>query len=379
MGRNIGYGGAAPRVPGSLIIDLGRRMNKVLNIDGSSASCMVEPGVSYYKLYEEVQKTVLPLWIDCPDLVGESVMDNALDRGVGYAPYGDHFSKHCGMEIVLPSGELLRTGMGAMPGKDGADNPTWQSFQTAYGPYSDGIFSQSNYGIVTRMGFWLMPATNSQSYMITFPREDDFSQIVEIIKPFAQQGLFANIPQLRHVIQEIAVQAKPKIHYFPGRGRGRMARSELSRVASTLPCGDCSWVFYGCQYGEHRHSQIATIREAFSTIEGSRIIFPTDVPPDHYLHSRTKVFASVPVLREIDWLNWVPNAAHLFFAPITPTRGSDVWIVHDIISALHEKWGFDLFPTLVVAGREMHYLANIVYDRGDDDAKQRAEGGGLDT
>lgn len=54
-------------------------------------------------------------------------------------------------------------------------------------------------------------------------------------------------------------------------------------------------------------------------------------------------------------------------------------IVHDIISALHEKWGFDLFPTLVVAGREMHYLANIVYDRGDDDAKQRAEGGGLDA
>lgn len=80
-------------------------------------------------------------------------MGNALDRGVGYTPYSDHFSKHCGMEIVLPSRELLRTGMGAMSGKDEADNPTWQSFQPAYGPYSDGMFSQSNYGIVTKMGF----------------------------------------------------------------------------------------------------------------------------------------------------------------------------------------------------------------------------------
>jgi FAD/FMN-containing dehydrogenase len=57
MGRNLGYGGAAPRVPGSVVVDLGRNMNKVLRIDGDNASCMVEPGVSYFKLYEEIQKT----------------------------------------------------------------------------------------------------------------------------------------------------------------------------------------------------------------------------------------------------------------------------------------------------------------------------------
>ena len=153
MGRNLGYGGAAPRVPGSVVLDLGRRMDKVLNIDGENASCMVEPGVSYFKLYEEIQKQKLPLWIDCPDLGGGSVLGNAIDRGVGYTPYGDHFANHCGMEIVLPDGSVLRTGLGAIPGKDGADNPCWQSFQAAYGPYVDGIFSQSNFGVVTKMGF----------------------------------------------------------------------------------------------------------------------------------------------------------------------------------------------------------------------------------
>lgn len=83
MGRNIGYGGAAPRVPGSVVVDLGRKMNKVLKIDGENATCMVEPGVSYFKLYEEIQKTGLPLWIDTPDLGGGSVLGNAIDRGVG--------------------------------------------------------------------------------------------------------------------------------------------------------------------------------------------------------------------------------------------------------------------------------------------------------
>lgn len=372
IGRNIGYGGAAPRVPGAVVIDLGRRMNEVLKIDGSSASCQVQPGVTYYKLYEEIQKTKLPLWIDCPDLGGGSVVGNALDRGVGYTPYGDHFSKHCGMEIVLPNGELLRTGMGAMPGKNGEDNPTWESFQPAYGPYSDGMFSQSNYGIVTKMGFWLMPATTSQTYMITFPREDDFEQIVECIKPLAQTGIFANIPQLRHVIQEIAVTGQRKSHWW--NGKGRMPRDVVAKTASKLPCGDVSWVFYGCQYGDERHKQIEQVIAAFSKIQGIKVMYPHELPDDHYLQSRAKVFAGIPVLREIDWLNWVPNAAHLFFSPITPTRGRDARVVHNIIVTLHKKWGFDNFPTLTVAGRETHYIANIVYDRADLDAKKRAIG-----
>jgi len=66
----------------------------------------------------------------------------------------DHFGMHCGMEIILPNGELIRTGMGAMPDANtshGSAN-TWQLFQYGFGPYPDGLFSQSNYGIVTKMG-----------------------------------------------------------------------------------------------------------------------------------------------------------------------------------------------------------------------------------
>jgi FAD/FMN-containing dehydrogenase len=83
MGRNLGYGGAAPRVPGSVVVDLGRNMNKILKLDENSATCMVEPGVSYFRLYEEIQKRNLRLWIDTPDLGGGSVLGNAIDRGVG--------------------------------------------------------------------------------------------------------------------------------------------------------------------------------------------------------------------------------------------------------------------------------------------------------
>lgn len=372
MGRNVGYGGTAPRVPGSVIIDLGRRMNKVLKIDGFNASCIVEPGVSYFQLYEEVQSSGITCWIDTPDLGGGSVLGNAIDRGVGYTPMGDHFGNHCGMEVVLPSGEVLRTGMGALPGENGEDNPTWQSFQPAYGPYNDGIFSQSNYGVVTKMGFWLMPEVDHQSYMVTFSREDDFEKLVDIIRPLVLNKTLGNIPQIRHVIQELAVSGKPKSAWW--QGTGRVPRDVIAKHASTLPCGDVSWVFYGCQYGDKAgmQSQFKVIKAEFSKIPGSKFYFPEDMPDDHYLHDRAKVHAGVPILRELDWLNWVPNAAHLFFSPITPTDGKNARVVFDIANKLHELYGFDIFPTFCVAGREMHFIVNIVYDRADDDAKHRA-------
>lgn len=373
LGRNLGYGGAAPRVPGGVVVDLGRRMHQILSIDQENASCVVEPGVTYFKLYEEIQERNLPLWIDSPDLGGGSVLGNAIDRGVGYTPYGDHFANHCGMEVVLPSGELLRTGMGAMPGPDGQDNPTWQSFQHSYGPAVEGIFSQSNFGIVTKMGFHLMPAAGHQSYCLTFAQDEDFEKIVDIIRPLAQQRILGNIPQLRHVAQELNVTGTPKSSFWPG--PGPVPRDVIAREAAKLPLGECSWVFYGTQYGtpESIASQLELIRHAFtSQIPDTRFFLPSDLPPTHYLHSRALVCSGVPVLTELNWLNWVPNGAHLFFSPIAPTRSSDARALHDITASLHAKHAFDLFPTLCVAGREMHYIANIVYDRSSADEKRRA-------
>jgi 4-cresol dehydrogenase (hydroxylating) len=162
-GKNFAYGGAAPILSGSVVVDL-NRMNRILEVNEKFGYALVEPGVSYFDLYDYIRGRGLKLWLDVPDPGWGSVMGNALDHGVGYTPYGDHFMMQCGMEVVLANGEVVRTGMGAMPG-----NNTWQLFKYGFGPYVDGIFSQSNFGIVTKMGIWLMPEpTGYRPYLITF-------------------------------------------------------------------------------------------------------------------------------------------------------------------------------------------------------------------
>lgn len=84
IGRNIGYGGAGPRVRGSLTIDMGKRMNKILKLDERSCSSIVEPGVTYFALYEAIQKAGANLMMDTPDLGGGSLIGNICERGIGF-------------------------------------------------------------------------------------------------------------------------------------------------------------------------------------------------------------------------------------------------------------------------------------------------------
>lgn len=92
MGRNLGYGGAArktqkcslidpARVYGSVLLDVGARMNRILEVNEKFAYALLEPGVTFFDLYNYIQKHMLKLWIDVPDLGGGSILGNTTERG----------------------------------------------------------------------------------------------------------------------------------------------------------------------------------------------------------------------------------------------------------------------------------------------------------
>jgi (+)-pinoresinol hydroxylase len=192
-GRNLGYGGSAPVYSGCVVVDL-KRMNRILEVSEDNASCLVEPGVSYFDLYRHIQERGLKVWVDVPDPGWGSLIGNALDRGGGYtrAQFRNHFDAHCGLEVVLPEGELMRTGMGALPGAQ-----TWQQYKSGYGPWIDGMFSQSNFGIVTKMGFWLMPEPEAYlSGTVLAGKREDLHQLVKTLNYLENSAVFGGLPDL---------------------------------------------------------------------------------------------------------------------------------------------------------------------------------------
>lgn len=198
-GKNLGYGGSAPRLSGSLVLDLSRM--KKIEVDEANGTVLLEPGVGFYDLYDFLQSRKIKLWLSVPGNSWGSVVGNALDRGVGYTSYGEHTTKICGMEVVLADGDLIRTGMGALSG-----SPTWQLYRYGFGPAWDQLFCQSNFGIVTKMGLWLMPEPESVLGLdVELDKPEDLGPLIDTLGPLRREGLLQQSPTIGNWLRAAAV------------------------------------------------------------------------------------------------------------------------------------------------------------------------------
>ncbi len=151
-GKNWGYGSRVPPGDSCAILDLSR-LDRILDFNNELGYVTVEPGVTQRQLFSFLQQNESRFWMDAtgssPDT---SLIGNCMERGFGHTPMGDRFAQVCGLEVVLPTGEVLETGSARFANSLTAPVSRW-----GVGPSLDGLFSQSNFGIVTRMTIWLMP------------------------------------------------------------------------------------------------------------------------------------------------------------------------------------------------------------------------------
>lgn len=97
-GKNNGYGGPAPQVDGSALVDLSR-MTRILEVSEKACYALVEPGVSFFDLYNYCKERNLAVYPSVPSLGWGSVVGNTIDRGWGYTPMGEHCQAQCGLEV----------------------------------------------------------------------------------------------------------------------------------------------------------------------------------------------------------------------------------------------------------------------------------------
>lgn len=363
-GKNLAYGGAAPRLPGAVTLDL-KRMNKILEVNEEFGYALVEPGVSYFDLYEYLQKNDIKLWLDPPSPGWGSVLGNTVERGVGYTPYGDHLTMQCGMEVVLPNGEVVRTGMGALP-----NNNTWQLFKYGFGPYLDGIFTQSSLGVVTKLGIWLMPEPPGfLPFMIAFPREEDLEKVVEILRPLKISMVIPNAAVVSHVLLEAANQTTRAQYYT---GKGPLPASAIKKIMVDQDLG--YWNFYAGLYGPEpiNNATWEMIQDAFSAVPGARFYLAEDRPGDQTMDYRIKGMNGTPNLQEFAFVNWIGGGGHVDFAPISATTGAEAMKQYAMVRDRSFEYGFDYVGEFIVGWREMHHVYTLIFDRTRSDTKKQA-------
>ena len=154
-------------------------MNRILDFSEDLAYVTVEPGVTQRQLHAFLQERRSGLWMDAtgssPDC---SLIGNVMERGFGHTPYGEHFAHVCGLEVLLPNGKVLETGSARFPGSATAAVNRW-----GVGPSLDGLFAQSNLGVVTRLSILLMPApTAFTAFFFRSEAEDGLAALIDALR-----------------------------------------------------------------------------------------------------------------------------------------------------------------------------------------------------
>ncbi|GIJ92150.1 hypothetical protein Asppvi_011126 [Aspergillus pseudoviridinutans] len=366
-GKNLGYGGSSAVVKGSVILDL-HRMNKIIELSEEYGYAIVEPGVSFFDLYEEIQRRGLNLWPSVPAIGWGSVLGNTVDRGFGYTPNGEHSQSQCGMEVVLPNGDLLRTGMGAVK-----DNKTFPLYKGGFGPGLDGLFYQSNLGIVTKIGIHITPAPEAYATVeVSVPREEDIVPLVGTLSDLMRRSIILNSPSIANIFRIALTSQVPEVHaklaqYMkPGSYVPYPVLEEIRR--------DQNWGFwraYFSLYGsvEMLPALLATIKRAFSGIQGVQIKWrefpgkPGEAITAAEINEEEIPHSGIPTLAPLGIVNSrsETGGGHIDYSPVIPASGRELyeWYLTAKQRTMDAK--FDFFADFHVYPRYVIGIELIIY------------------
>ena len=170
-GAGSGLTGGSVPVNGGVIISF-TRMDRILEIDTENLITVVEPGVITFLLQQEVAKKGLFYPPDPSSYKYSTIGGNVAEcaGGPNSLKYGVTRDYILGLEVVLPTGEIMNTGVRTMKGVVGYDLTRLL------------VGSEGTLGVVTKITLKLIPLPETKATMLALFREvEDAAKTVSAI------------------------------------------------------------------------------------------------------------------------------------------------------------------------------------------------------
>ena len=404
-GKNWGYGERSAVYDGGITMIL-ERMNRIVEVNEQLGYAVIEPGVSYRQLNEHLKTTGSRLWSDCAGTTQyASVIGNALDKGRGLTPMADHFGALCGMDVVLPDGSLLETGGGPTGG-----NAVRHVYKWGVGPYLDGLFTQSNLGVVVRAGIWLMPEPEVFDFA-AFEYKADPSRLSEFIDELRELVMSRALRSFPHLANDFAMMCI-LAQYPKDLLQGRKHLSEAAAATWRKEHGVARWTFGAGLYGSKeevryqkrmlrqvlgRYGMVQFIGAAvrddwygrlvrkvapvvnrllgkspeFTDVMVPAINLYRGIPTDDFVRQAYFKSHDQKPLTDIDPAR--DGCGFVWVGPVVPFTGEAVLGALALTKTIFDKHEFDFFVEVIVEGpRSVIILVGVFYDRHNPAEADRA-------
>ncbi len=258
-GRNWGYGDSSPVTDGCAVVNLSH-MNQVVDFSATAtyATVTVQPGVTQQILYDYLQENDSPFMVPThgggPDC---SILGNALERGYGITPLTNHFDAMTSLRAVLGDGSIHESFYEAIGASALGDRRKSQ-----IGPDIDGLFAQSNLGIVTQAKVRLR--RRSRHVAAFFFRVNSHKDLAALA-PRIEEILFEHHPKalgainLMNRLRVLSMTAPYPIHDIAK--RATLSDQQLSLLGKQHDIPE--WLGAGTLYAESRQD----IRRVIASIK----------------------------------------------------------------------------------------------------------------
>jgi 4-cresol dehydrogenase (hydroxylating) len=404
-GRNWGYGSKVPVTSSSILLDLSQ-MNQIHDYNEDFGYITVGPGVSIEQIhnYLALKKSK---WIIPPGgmIAESSAIGNAMERGFAAGHAGDRVNQVSDFEVVLPTSEVIYTGLSRF------ENSTAKNLHKyGLGPSFDGIFSQSNLGIVTRMTIWLAKKPNKYFLggMMTFTSEEQLGKATDTLRSLVQNRLIATPFGIWNSTKILAIkQQYPWLKMNDVTPITKSVEKELLQKSFNLPVGE-----WNCLFGTHSYSFLEMLarrsylfknlkpvsnklvlltqwHEFFAKAIRKPYLFFTQYDPVEafnigYKKSSFWGILSIKGLSPVYWRrkskipeNPDPNldgCGLLWVTCSLPFTGEHITRVNYLIKSNFEKFKFDPMITLIFMDDKLVVaLAAIKYDRTERNNESAAQ------
>ncbi|KAH6976477.1 hypothetical protein BKA56DRAFT_633675 [Ilyonectria sp. MPI-CAGE-AT-0026] len=378
-GKNLGYGGPAPRLNGSVALDL-HRMNKIIEVDDEFAYAVVEPGVTFNDLYNYCVKNNKKVWPSMPSLAWGSVTGNTLDRGTGFGSNSNHHQCIAGLEVMLADGDVVRTGQFGI-----SNSPSAFLSRFTFGPSLEGLFLQSNLGVVTRISIWMTPQPPAFiSCSFSMPKEEDVGVMVDALGKMRQNGTIPNVVWITNFVEWLCIQGRRSKFW---KGQGPIPDWRLEELQKEFNVG--FWTAKWGLYGPKRiiEAQLAEIEDQLKRVapagtltgklfvgENGKLLEAEVVPPEHGL-----MLVGVPSLFSLPLMEWAilndktGKAAHGDYAPVIPSSGKRIveWI--RACKPIYRAAGVDFMADFFMHERHVIFTNMYAYDQQDPEQCKQVE------